>query len=282
MIESRPPASAATYTYDAAQGAPKGDFFADPITISGASGTHVIDDNSAYTVESGEPLHTLSGGSYRYQFHTAWYLWTAPGSGTMTFKTSCSGGGYRYPTYIAAYTGDTLSSATRLAFSDTRDGNYVTSLSLPVEQGTTYRIVGMVGGQTETVGYSGTFTLQWSGDLTVARSPYETWADGKVVGGPEVVTGGIANAFRYVFNRPTGTFPVISAISFDASGYPVLTFPTFVNTNGVTLSVLSTTNLTDWSSSAVREVPLAVDQTGSQTLDDATPTGFYRLKVVVE
>ena len=276
------PVVVATYTYDAAQGAPKGDFFADPIPISGASGTRVIDDNFAYTVEDGEPLHTLSGGRYYYQYRTAWYCWTAPGSGTMTFRTSCLGGNTMYQTFIAVYTGDTLSSATRLAFATQPDGNYATPVSLSVEQGTTYRIVGMVGGQTETVGYDGAFTLQWSGDLTVARSPYETWADGKVAGGPEAVTGGVANAFRYVFNRPTGTFPVISSISFDASGYPVLTFPTFVNTNGVTLSVLSTANLSDWSSSAVREVPLAVDQTGSQTLDDATPTRFYRLKVIVE
>ena len=276
------PIVAATFTYDAAQGAPKGDYFADPIAISGASGTRVIDDNSAYTVEAGEPWHTLrpseGGYTYNHQYRTVWYRWTAPGSGTMTFQTSCAGGGFLYPTYIAVYTGDSLSQDNRLAVAYEYDqSTYVTTLNLSVEQGTTYRIVGMLG-----YDGAGAFTLQWSGDLTAARSPYETWADGKVVGGPEAVTGGIANAFRYVFNRPTGSFSTISSITFDASGHPVLTFPTFVNTNGVTLSVLSTTNLADWTSSAVREVPLAVDQTGAQTLSDTTPTRFYRLKVVVE
>ena len=63
----------ATYTYDAAQGAPKGDYFDNPIVISGANGSRVIEDNSAYTVEDGEPLHTMENYSYFYQYRTAWY-----------------------------------------------------------------------------------------------------------------------------------------------------------------------------------------------------------------
>ena len=158
---------AATYTYDAAQGAPKGDYFDNPIVISGANGSRVIEDNSAYTVEDGEPLHTLENYSYLYQYRTVWYSWTAPGSGTMTLATKCSGGGYIYPTYIAVYTGDALSAIERLVFSTTRDDKWVTSLSLEVEQGVTYRIVGMMG-----YDGSGKFTLSWSGDLTVM--PTET------------------------------------------------------------------------------------------------------------
>ncbi|MBR4258120.1 MAG: C10 family peptidase [Kiritimatiellae bacterium] len=176
----------ATYTYDAAQGAPKGDYFDNPIVISGASGSRVIEDNSAYTVEDGEPWHTRrpsgSGGyTYNGQYRTVWYQWTAPGSGTMTLATKCSGGGYIYPTYNAVYTGDTLSAIERLAFSITRDDNWVTSLSFEVEQGVTYRIVGMMG-----YDGSGTFTLSWSGDLTVAATETSTtdvpvpyiWLDG--------------------------------------------------------------------------------------------------------
>jgi hypothetical protein len=161
------------YTYDAAQGAPKGDYFADPIKIAGASGSRVIDDNTAYTVEDGEPLHTRrprdgGGYTYNYQYRTAWYKWTAPGSGTMTLQTSCSGGGYIYSTYIAVYTGDTLTLDNRLAFAYEYDkSTYVTTLNLDVEQGVTYRIVGMMG-----YDGSGRFTLTWSGDLTVV--PTET------------------------------------------------------------------------------------------------------------
>ena len=176
----------ATYTYDAAQGAPKGDYFADSIVITGANGSRVIEDNSAYTVEDGEPLHTRRsvGGSsytYNYQYRTIWYQWTAPGSGTITFRSKCSGGGYRYPTFIAVYTGDTLTLDNRQAFAYEYDtSTYVTTLDFEAEQGVTYRIVGMMG-----YDGSGTFTFTWSGDLTVASTetsttevpvPY-TWLD---------------------------------------------------------------------------------------------------------
>ena len=178
---------AATYTYDAAQGAPKGDYFDNPIVISGANGSRVIDDNSAYTVEDGEPWHTRrpsgSGGyTYNYQYRTAWYLWTAPGSGTMTLQTQCSGGGYRYPTFIAVYIGDTLSLDNRQAFTyEYNKSTYITTLEFEVEQGVTYRIVGMMG-----YDGSGTFTLTWSGDLTIAATETSTtdvpvpyiWLDG--------------------------------------------------------------------------------------------------------
>jgi hypothetical protein len=165
---------AATYTYDAAQGAPKGDYFDNPIKISGASGSRVIEDNSAYTVEPGEPYHTRrpngGGYTYSYQYRTAWYLWTAPGSGTMTLQTQCSGGGFIYPTFIAVYIGDTLSLNNRQVFAYEYDKTtYVTTLEFDVEQGVTYRIVGMMG-----YDGSGTFTLSWSGDLIVSQTETST------------------------------------------------------------------------------------------------------------
>ena len=169
------PIVGATYTYDTAAGAPKGDYFNDPINISGASGTRVVDDNTAYTVEDGEPKHTrrATGNGYytwNYQYRTIWYRWTAPGSGTMTFQSSARGNGWIYSTFIAVYTGDTLASATRLAYAIEHDSNYVTSLSIPVEQGVTYRIVGMMGGDENDSG-TGAFTLSWNGVLTVESPP---------------------------------------------------------------------------------------------------------------
>ena len=162
----------ATYTYDAAASVPEGDYFDDPINIAGASGTYVIDDNTAYTVENGEPWHTLRPDGnyyiYNYQYRTIWYKWTAPGSGTMTFQSSARGNGWIYPTFIAVYTGDTLASATRLAYAIEHDNNYVTPLSIPVEQGVTYRIVGIMGGDENDSG-TGAFTLSWSGELSVEQ-----------------------------------------------------------------------------------------------------------------
>lgn len=159
--------AAEMYTYDSSQGAPKGDYFADPIKISGASGSRVIEDNSAYTVEDGEPLHTLENYSYYNQYHTIWYEWTAPGSGTMTFTTELQG--WTYATAVAAYTGDGLSSLSRLAFSaDTAGAGSAPPIAINVSQGSTYYVVGLVLGDECT----GAFTLSWSGDLTVM--PTET------------------------------------------------------------------------------------------------------------
>ena len=171
----------ATYTCDAAQGAPKGDYFDNPIVISGVNGSRTIADNSAYTVEDGEPLHTLENNSYYPQYHTVWYEWTAPGSGTMSFSTRATAGWTLYQTFIAVYTGNEMAFLSRVAFATTPGGDdYATTVSLEVEQGVTYRIVGMTGRDVTT-----DFALAWSGDLTEARTetattevpvPY-TWLD---------------------------------------------------------------------------------------------------------
>lgn len=167
---------AETYTYDSAQGAPKGDYFDNPIVISGANGSRVIEDNSAYTVENDEPLHTLQGGSYFNQQYTVWYKWTAPGSGTMTFATKCSKRSgntiSRKQTAVAVYTGNSLTSLDRKAVATQPDSanEYSTSANVVVEQGVTYCIVGMTLNSTAT----GAFTLSWSGDLTVAATETST------------------------------------------------------------------------------------------------------------
>ena len=158
-----------TYTYDAAQGAPKGDDFANPIVISGESGSRVIDDNSAYTVETGEPLHTQDDIGYYYsQYHTVWYKWTAPGSGTMTFATKMTR--YAGGTYVAVYTGDSLATLDKVGYRDEWDSDYWTRVAVEVTQGVTYRIVGMSCGEQ----YTDEFTLSWSGDLTVSQTKTST------------------------------------------------------------------------------------------------------------
>lgn len=275
------PIVAATYTYNAAQGAPKGDYFANPIKISGMTGTRVIEDNSAYTTETDEPQHTkvLNGNQYSYypEFHTIWYLWTAPGSGVITFNATASAD---WP-FLAVYTGDALDALTRLGLETEgswSNGGHV-SLEVNVAQGTVYRIVGMTYSENS----PSSFTLTWSGDLTVAKTPYETWADANVDGGaPDEVTGGVENAFRYVFGKPTGLFsPILSAVPGPSEG-SVLRLPAVVNTDGVTLKVVSTTNLSDWTSADVDERTITVGQAGTVELPVGGPVRFFRLKAEVE
>ena len=170
---------AATYTYDAAQGAPKGDYFDNPIVITDMNGSRVVDDNAPYTVEPNEPLHTLENGSYYPQHHTIWYEWTAPGSGAMTFSTKMKG--WQGGTCVTVYTGDSIGALSRIGYSRSWGSDSWTRVTLDVSQGVTYRIVGQSVGEA----YTGEFTLSWSGDLTVVSTetsttevpvPY-TWLD---------------------------------------------------------------------------------------------------------
>lgn len=168
---------AAIYTYDVLQGGPKGDYYVKPILISGAQGSYTIDDNTDYTLEPNEAKHTLQNNSYAYQYRTSWYKWTAPGSGTVTFTTKFTAPRYNLPSAVAVYPdGESVptSVTTRLAMSKdyTSSGDYTTSVSLSVTQGTTYRIVGI-----PTYDMGGTFTLSWSGELTVAASETSTTGD---------------------------------------------------------------------------------------------------------
>lgn len=266
----------AVYTFDDIAAGPEGDFFDGPIDISGGSGSHAIADISLYSLEDGEPLHTLEGNSYHSQACTVWYRWTAPGSGTATFKTSASSDGWLYSTCLAVYAGDTLASATRLGFAaDLDEDTWETPLTLSVTQGATYRIVGIMGDNREAK-----FTLKWDSSLVHESTPYETWASRHGLGGPDETTGGVANAFRYAFGIPAGAFSPISGITFDGAGRPVLHFPRLANREGISLKVLSSTDLA--APGAVSERELDADPEGAMALDDEGPVRFYWLKAEVE
>ena len=112
-----------------------------------------------------------------------------------------------------------------------------------------------------------------SGSLT----GYAAWAALNGLGGPDEVTDGQPNLIRYAFNVPRGAFSPFTGISFNASGKPVVTLLPLVNTDGVTVKVLSTTDLTDWSNPEVRT--LTISDNGTLIFDHATdPQRFYRLK----
>ena len=116
------------------------------------------------------------------------------------------------------------------------------------------------------------------------KTPYETWADANVSGGaPDEVTGGVENAFRYVFGKPTESFSPILAAAPRAGGGSVLRLPGVVNAQGVTLKVLSTTDLSDWDSPGVSERTVTVGSDGTVVLPaDGGPVRFFRLKAEVE
>ena len=105
---------------------------------------------------------------------------------------------------------------------------------------------------------------------------YASWAAQNGLGAADAVTDGQPNLVRYVFDRPTGAFSPFTGISFQ-SGKPVVTLLPLVNTDGVTMKVLSTTNLTDWTSAEERT--LTVDDNGRLTFDhESDPQRFYKLK----
>ena len=275
------PVVSATYTYDASRDAPEGDYFADPIVISGMTGSRVVLNNESYTREDDEPQHTLDDEGWWYpEYRTIWYQWTAPGSGTMTFETSTYDETAYHYSFVAVYTGDAIGSLQRLAYDTDDDSDYIASLSISVEQGTTYRIVGMTYDENSPCA----FTLVWSGSLVVQKTGYETWAETLPVeiGGPADVTDGVENAFRYVFGRPTGAFsPILSAVP-GPSGGSTLLLPPVYNTNGITLKVQSTTNLLDWTPAAVDERTIPFRSDGVIELPFGGDTRFFRLKAEVE
>lgn len=150
-----------------ADAGPAGDAFAWPIELSGATGTHHIADTSAYTKEDGEPIHSLDDdGMYYAESRSAWYRWTAPGSGSVTFRVLSRrkvGNTTHYlHAMIAAYRGEDLPTARRVALFDGFADDGSTSVTLNVSSGETYRIaVFAYGGDA----YSGYYLLSWEGDL---------------------------------------------------------------------------------------------------------------------
>ena len=252
-----------TYTYDNSFNDPKGDRFANPIVISGASGSRTIANNSAYTVEAGEPNHTHEDGYQDFgEYHTVWYKWTAPGSGTMTFKAKRKS--WNGLVCIAAYAGDSWQLSDRLNWNYDDDGDGWAMIEIVVEQGQTYRIVGMMtwGGDP----YTGEFTLTWSGDLTVATTevPVQlSWLEtnGLVTPGSDASAyeaaavadsdgDGLPNWAEYVCGTsPTNSNDKLSVTIHMENGQPVVETSlndATVQGRGFAIVTKGTNNLSDW------------------------------------
>ena len=114
---------------------------------------------------------------------------------------------------------------------------------------------------------------------------YNAWAAENSLGADtqEDVTEGQPNLIRYAFDKPAGAFSPITGISFDANGKPVVNvLPLSAAAKDyVTVKVLSTTDLSDWSNA--EEVELRVDSNGEIAFpDDGENVHFYRVQAVEE
>ena len=110
-------------------------------------------------------------------------------------------------------------------------------------------------------------------------TPYDTWAATNGLAAADAVTDGTPNLIRYVFNCPTNACNPFAEISF-VNGKPVVKTLAPVHTDGVSISLLSSTNLTDWSQADELDYT-DFGPNGELIFEHDTddPVRFYRLKV---
>ena len=109
-------------------------------------------------------------------------------------------------------------------------------------------------------------------------TPYDAWAATNSLGEADVVTDGVPNLIRYVFDRPSGACNPFAGISF-VNGKPVVKTLAPVHTEGASITLVSSTNLTDWAQAV--ELSPDVDPNGELVFEHNTndPVRFYRFKV---
>ena len=97
----------------------------------------------------------------------------------------------------------------------------------------------------------------------------------------EVDANGVANVFRYAFNKPTGAFtdPVLIDITFNAQGKAVILTPPLVNTAGFTFTIGASDNVDGTGNAA--SYPL--NASGETVIDETgKTTRFFRLRAVTQ
>ena len=122
-------------------------------------------------------------------------------------------------------------------------------------------------------------------ELIVEYEPptaYEAWAaENGITGAWNETSGGIYNVFRYVFGQPTDDFPLITGIDVGESEV-VITTPAVANSDGVTVSVVESSDLAGETVTATEA--LEEDEAEGRaefTKDPAAEFRFYRLKADV-
>ena len=114
-------------------------------------------------------------------------------------------------------------------------------------------------------------------------SGYAAWAAANGVSGAwdAVDASGVANVFRYAFNKPSGAFtdPVLIDITFNAQGKAVILTPPLVNTDGFTFTIEATDNVDGTGNAA--SYPL--NASGETVIDETgKTTRFFRLRAVTQ
>jgi len=112
-------------------------------------------------------------------------------------------------------------------------------------------------------------------------SGYAAWATANGVSGAwdAVDASGIANVFRYAFDKPTGAFtePVLLDITFNEQGKAVILTPPLVNSAGFTFTIGASDNVDGTENAA--SYPL--DASGETVIDETgKTTRFFRLRAV--
>jgi hypothetical protein len=110
-------------------------------------------------------------------------------------------------------------------------------------------------------------------------SGYALWASDNGISGAadETDANGVANVFRYAFDKPAGAFadPALLSIAFEA-GQVVIYTPPLVNTEGYTFNIVATDAL-----GGNDTATYPVDQSGRTPIPAANkPARFFRLRAV--
>ena len=108
---------------------------------------------------------------------------------------------------------------------------------------------------------------------------YAAWAEENGIDGEwDDMSGGIYNAFRYVFGQPTGDYALITGIAVGESEV-VITTPAVVNSDGVTVTVVESSDVAGETVTDTKE--LTEEGRAGFTKDSAAESRFYRLKAEV-
>jgi len=110
---------------------PFNDAFNDAFALSGAGG-QTQGTTVGATGEANEPNHAFVSAP----FNSIWYEWTAPSDGALTLDTF----GSNFDTTLAVYTGSPIGFLDEVASNDDSGGSLQSSVIIPVNTGTTYRI----------------------------------------------------------------------------------------------------------------------------------------------
>lgn len=153
---------------------PSNDDFATPQNLGSAGSGFVQGTNTLYSFEANEP----SNGNVTTPRHSAWYLWTAPANGPVTFSTDAGSALTTFNTTLAVFTGVDFTSPLAVVDQDDNTGlNNSSVVNFNATAGTQYRIV--VDGANNSTGL---FAMYWS-QGTAATPNNDNFANAQLLTG---------------------------------------------------------------------------------------------------